>query len=625
MKPVKNKNTWKFLLLLLILSLLVVSCGKQDNPKESTLSDNTEEEPVIEPVIEAEATTMSLMKTAGTVGISDGDGKNIIPFEKMKLYSGYHLETQPVSYAWINLDSVKLAKMDENSEIGIRKEGKDLTIFLDAGGLYFNISEPLPEDETMSIRTSTMIVGIRGTCGWVQLLDPNHMQIHLLEGTVECQVTDSAGEMETVTVSGGEMADLIVNGEGEAEITVLPFAENYIAPFVLEELEADQKLCETILEVSGLDILDPPDPVERLREEYMDLIAGRPLYSIVSPVGLHYAEYVDFQGDSIPELLLISDTGLEVYGDMQGHISKYGDMFFPEDNYAYNTISLVNEGSNNIAVEWYGETGWAVRGHTYYALENMKFSAVDEVIVYPSPDGEEGIPEIFTFDGVAITADQGDAIESKYTDYQEIAWFGIRDDTFQVGTRERGILPDLPLDVQRRVALTEVLVNSDSIYAKLIDFDQDGTDELLTLNKIGQYGAYRWTAYQWDGTALQNIPLICDAAEGITTDEMYVASTGIYREIKTGKLYVHYDGEAVGGAFSDYFVSLTDHIVIPQPFDGFIDSQEMWEEWKPYLEQQEAEYQAEMSRFEPLEEIDLYEGSDYSAAIEAVKQRLLER
>ena len=46
----------------------------------------------------------------------------------MNLYSGYLLGTEQEGYLWIDLDSVKLAKMDENSRIGIRKSGKELEI-----------------------------------------------------------------------------------------------------------------------------------------------------------------------------------------------------------------------------------------------------------------------------------------------------------------------------------------------------------------------------------------------------------------------------------------------------------------------------------------------------------------
>ena len=109
------------------------------------------------------ATTIRLMKIEGTVGVADGNGREVQPREDLMIYSGYGMSTAPVSYAWMNLDAVKLAKMDEDSAIQIEKSGKNLEIVVDRGGLFFNITEPLAEDETMNIRTSGMMVGIRGT------------------------------------------------------------------------------------------------------------------------------------------------------------------------------------------------------------------------------------------------------------------------------------------------------------------------------------------------------------------------------------------------------------------------------------------------------------------------------
>lgn len=206
----------------------------------------------------AKATTMQLMKIQGSVGILDGEGENISPMEEMRLYSGYDLTTRRNSFAWINLDNVKLTKMDAASEIEIRKNGRDLEILVKAGRMYFNVTEPLEEDENMNIRTSTMSVGIRGTCGWVEARDPDHMNVYILEGKVECSVTDpGTGQSKRMAVSGGETAQISL--EGEMSIEVEPFAEEDVLPFVLEELAEDEELLDKIRESSGLDIRDFPD------------------------------------------------------------------------------------------------------------------------------------------------------------------------------------------------------------------------------------------------------------------------------------------------------------------------------------------------------------------------------
>ena len=153
------------------------------------------------------AATMHLRRAEGTVSVSGGDGKDVPVLEKLGLYSGYGVNTRSESYAWIDLDDVKLTKLDQNSEIAIQKEGKKLDIEVKSGSLFFNVTQPLEDDETMNIRTSTMLVGIRGTCGWVEHRD-GLSRVYILEGKVSC----SAGD-QSVRIYAGEMAELTADGK----------------------------------------------------------------------------------------------------------------------------------------------------------------------------------------------------------------------------------------------------------------------------------------------------------------------------------------------------------------------------------------------------------------------------
>ena len=175
------------------------------------------------------AATMHLVQTKGTVAVQDEKEKAVSPTENLGLYSGYQVGTEAASYAWIDLDEVKLAKMDEDSEIEIQKseDKKKLEIDVRSGGLFFNVTEPLGEDESMEIRTSTMITGIRGTCGWMERGE-DYSRLGLLEGTVECR-TPKGG---SVAVEAGQMAVL---ADGETQIQVRPLSREDVPDFVLEE------------------------------------------------------------------------------------------------------------------------------------------------------------------------------------------------------------------------------------------------------------------------------------------------------------------------------------------------------------------------------------------------------
>ena len=60
----------------------------------------------------ASAATMFLRKMEGSVTVSDAEGQSIEPAENLGLYSGYGMGTEAESFAWIDLDKVKLAKLD---------------------------------------------------------------------------------------------------------------------------------------------------------------------------------------------------------------------------------------------------------------------------------------------------------------------------------------------------------------------------------------------------------------------------------------------------------------------------------------------------------------------------------
>ena len=229
------------------------------------------------------AERISLMKTEGDVGVVNSRGRELTPVPEMKLYNGYAMSTEKESFAWLNLDSVKLAKLDEDSKISISKRRKAMEVTVDAGSLYFNIKEPLDEDETLDIRTSNMAVGIRGTCGWVEVLDAQHSVLYLLEGTVGCTAGD-----KTETVTAGEKAEVTAGGE----IEVSPFTAAEIPAFVATELKDDADLQEKIRDASGIDVVADP------RIAYADVLDG-------IDGEILFAEPVDFEGDGDPELLVL--------------------------------------------------------------------------------------------------------------------------------------------------------------------------------------------------------------------------------------------------------------------------------------------------------------------------------
>lgn len=200
---------------------------------------------------EAIAASFRLYQTEGTVTVQNQNGKEMTAMQDMKLFNGYQVSTEQKSYAWFEADSTKLFKMDAVSNLEVRKKGKQSELLLNSGNLFFNVTEHLQDDEVLNIRTSSMVVGIRGTSGWVKVIDQYHTILYMLEGSVEASVTDPvSGQRKSITLRGGQRAEFWIydkNKEGDkCDIIVRQYGEEEIDGFVAVELKKNQQLQERI-------------------------------------------------------------------------------------------------------------------------------------------------------------------------------------------------------------------------------------------------------------------------------------------------------------------------------------------------------------------------------------------
>ena len=204
----------------------------------------------------ATATTMRLEKVEGTVSLTNASGTAVTVKEGMRLYSGYQLRTEKGSYAYISLDGGKAVKLDASSAVSLSKAGRKLEVKLTAGKLFFDVTVPLKANETLNIRTSTMVTGVRGTAGWVELISRFESHLHLLEGRVTMHCADLAsGTASSRIVQAGETARSAPTGLPQTpagtprqELSLLPLTEDRVPGFVWEELARDPELVQRILE-----------------------------------------------------------------------------------------------------------------------------------------------------------------------------------------------------------------------------------------------------------------------------------------------------------------------------------------------------------------------------------------
>ena len=200
---------------------------------------------------EAVAASFRLYQTEGTVTVQNQNGKEMTAMQDMKLFNGYQISTEQKSYAWFEADSTKLFKMDAVSNLEVRKKGKQSELLLNSGNLFFNVTEHLQDDEVLNIRTSSLVVGIRGTSGWVKVIDQYHTILYMLDGSVEASVTDPvSGQRKSITLRGGQRAEFWIydkNKEGDkCDIIVRQYGEEEIDGFVAVELKKNQQLQERI-------------------------------------------------------------------------------------------------------------------------------------------------------------------------------------------------------------------------------------------------------------------------------------------------------------------------------------------------------------------------------------------
>ena len=219
---------------------------------------------------DATGTTLRLEETNGTVTVKDAAGKDKSAREGMRLYSGYTIATGASSSAYISLDDTKAVKLDSSGKVEIKKSGKKLEVSLTSGQIYFNVTEPLKVDESLNIRTSTMVTGIRGSFGWVNLTRMGLMHGHV---TLIC-TNPETGETRVTEVYTGEKVSYeqaAAAGGADSELAEIDFVKEKIVledvpATVVEEIAKDETLRSQLAEDETVTI-DVTELVESLPEK----------------------------------------------------------------------------------------------------------------------------------------------------------------------------------------------------------------------------------------------------------------------------------------------------------------------------------------------------------------------
>lgn len=204
------------------------------------------------------ATSLRLEKTEGTVTVKNATGRTVNLKEGSRLFNGYEIKTGVKSYAWISLDDTKVLKLDAGSSVEIQKKNKDIVVNLKSGKLFFDAKKKLSSDESLNIKTSTMVTGIRGTSGVIEVVNENETRIQLYDGKVVINCFFApGGKMKSETIEAGQIAYTLAGSEASSslvEIVTEILKVTDIPGFAGIEIKADEELQKRIEEETSLDI-----------------------------------------------------------------------------------------------------------------------------------------------------------------------------------------------------------------------------------------------------------------------------------------------------------------------------------------------------------------------------------
>lgn len=239
-------------------------------PAEAKAAPETKLEAGEETDGETKAKSLSLELSEGEVLVKNAKGKEVELREGAKLYNGYEITTGE-GYAWLSLDDTKLIKLDWNSRVTVKKNGRKLEVLLESGSLFFNISEPLAEDETLDIRSSTMSTGIRGTLGKLSIqrssdfMDTKAVSsAELYEGKLAISYHEEDGDVVLKEMESGSREDVKTRRKDCDEAVFAPLSQGEYAEISVKDALME---CGFI----AIEVKNDPDLQERLLQGDNDI------------------------------------------------------------------------------------------------------------------------------------------------------------------------------------------------------------------------------------------------------------------------------------------------------------------------------------------------------------------
>ncbi|MBO7096521.1 MAG: FecR domain-containing protein [Lachnospiraceae bacterium] len=199
------------------------------------------------------ASTMRLSSYTGDVTLTGENGKVLELKEDKRLFGGNKLVTGKESKAYVLLDEDRFVTLMERSTADFIQRGDSISISLEEGDLFFNIARDLKEDESLEISVSTMIIGIRGTSGYVRENEDGYPVLYMTSGKVMAYAVDpDSGNTDQRKIRAGQKLTVIIT-DGEIQMIVEDIEASDLPMDAIFEITADRDLLNEVVEDTGWD------------------------------------------------------------------------------------------------------------------------------------------------------------------------------------------------------------------------------------------------------------------------------------------------------------------------------------------------------------------------------------
>ena len=220
------------------------------------------------------ASTIRLLYYEGNVKVLDADGKSRTLMQNGRFGSGEAMQTGKESTASVGLDQSKIVALDAVTRVNFSQQGKAMRMDLVEGTLLLDVQKKLDDEESLDIRTSNMVVGIRGTVVFLsnlpsaehgtddleEVLDERISSgemittLGVLEGTAHVSYVDANGRQQSIDVKAGEKATLRGDsmGKSASDASVETMEAEDLSNFVVKQLMRDDKLYDRVEDATGL-------------------------------------------------------------------------------------------------------------------------------------------------------------------------------------------------------------------------------------------------------------------------------------------------------------------------------------------------------------------------------------